>query len=284
MKIESKTYENITCTVQSQTRELNQQNMLNSVYVYDTTYQMKLDIILRSNSLKLEYEYRLEETPEITSVFPLQIKNLNTTIQLNGTRIRNATDEVSVSIGGVKCHILSIKDDGKNLECLLEALEAGKHNVALMDKVHGVAVMNLSSPIVIVSQAIISTIQPIEGSTHGGTEITIEGHGFHKHDSSVSFGSSLGKIISITPNVIKVISPQGRGAKKVIVKGKQEIFPGIAYTYDIAVTPLITSISPAHGAGGNSVTLSGSAFSNSVNDLLVHIGGISCNVTSTKNV
>ncbi|MGO4649985.1 IPT/TIG domain-containing protein [Nocardia sp. 2YAB30] len=100
------------------------------------------------------------------------------------------------------------------------------------------------------------TLIPREGSTAGGTTVTINGHNL-ANASAVHFGSAEATILTNTATSITVVNPAGAGAVPVTVTtpggtgslGHFLYFP----------PPLTNNVSPAEGpaAGGNTVVITG---------------------------
>ncbi|HUB73821.1 MAG TPA: IPT/TIG domain-containing protein [Solirubrobacteraceae bacterium] len=111
----------------------------------------------------------------------------------------------------------------------------------------------------------ISGVSPDAGSTAGGTEVTISGEGFSE-TSAVSFGGVPATSFSeLSPNTIVAVAPaHAAGTVDVsvtTVAGSSASTEADRFTY--APAPAIKKISPksSPAAGGKSVTITGSGFS-----------------------
>lgn len=99
-------------------------------------------------------------------------------------------------------------------------------------------------------------ISPSQGSTGGGTSVTITGTNL-AGATAVRFGGKSGTITGNTPTSVSVLSPAGAGAVDASV-----ITPGgtsgpLPFFY--VQPPVVLSVSPASGAvaGGDTVTITG---------------------------
>ncbi|MFD9540687.1 IPT/TIG domain-containing protein [Streptomyces sp. NPDC060022] len=103
-------------------------------------------------------------------------------------------------------------------------------------------------------------ISPNQGSTSGGTTITITGVNL-AGATAVRFGSRTATIISNTPTSITVINPAGCGVVDVNVTTAGGTSNSLSFFY--ISPPIAVSLSPDAGptAGANTVTINGYGFS-----------------------
>lgn len=99
-------------------------------------------------------------------------------------------------------------------------------------------------------------ISPNQGSTSGGTTVTITGVNL-AGALAVNFGNARATITANTPTSITVIAPASTGVAYVFVTTAGGISNSLPFYY--IQTPIVTSISPSSGpvAGGNTVTING---------------------------
>ncbi|MGW9075700.1 IPT/TIG domain-containing protein [Streptomyces kronopolitis] len=99
-------------------------------------------------------------------------------------------------------------------------------------------------------------ISPNQGSTAGGTTVTITGTNL-ANASSVHFGSKTATITANTPTSVTVTSPSGTGTVPVTVTTAAGTSNPLSFFY--IGPPFKSSISPITGvtAGGNTVTING---------------------------
>jgi hypothetical protein len=99
-------------------------------------------------------------------------------------------------------------------------------------------------------------ISPNQGSTSGGTTVTITGVNL-ANATAVYFGSNLANITANTPTSVTVLSPSGIGAVLVSVTTFGGTSNSLSFYY--IQMPIVTSIDPSSGplAGGNTVAING---------------------------
>ncbi|MEU2121018.1 IPT/TIG domain-containing protein [Nocardia niwae] len=106
----------------------------------------------------------------------------------------------------------------------------------------------------------LNSITPNQGSTAGGTSVTLTGSGF-TGATAVTFGSTPATSFTVVSDTqITAVTPAGTGIVPVTVTGPGGTSGAVPFIY--VVVPTITSISPTSGptAGGNSVTITGTGF------------------------
>ncbi|MFD9872191.1 IPT/TIG domain-containing protein [Streptomyces niveus] len=109
----------------------------------------------------------------------------------------------------------------------------------------------------------ISTINPSQGPTTGGTTVTLTGTGM-TGSTAVRFAST--NATSFTVNsatqITAVSPPRAAGAAAVIVVHPTGNSTSVTFTYVVATVPVVTGVAPSSGptSGGTSVTLTGTGF------------------------
>ncbi|MFI2279871.1 beta strand repeat-containing protein [Nocardia beijingensis] len=106
----------------------------------------------------------------------------------------------------------------------------------------------------------LNSITPNQGSTAGGTTVTLNGSGF-TGATAVSFGSTPAASFTVVSDTqITAVTPPGTGIVPVTVTGPGGTSGAVPYIY--VVVPTITSISPTSGptSGGNNVVITGTGF------------------------
>ncbi|GGN46730.1 hypothetical protein GCM10012285_31660 [Streptomyces kronopolitis] len=118
-------------------------------------------------------------------------------------------------------------------------------------------------------------ISPNQGSTAGGTTVTITGTNL-ANASSVHFGSKTATITANTPTSVTVTSPSGTGTVPVTVTTPAGTSNPLSFFYIGA--PFKSSLSPITGvtAGGNTVTINGTGLSTATT---VHFGAATATPT-----
>lgn len=114
-------------------------------------------------------------------------------------------------------------------------------------------------------------ISPNQGSTGGGTTVTITGTNL-SGATAVHFGAKLATITADTDTSVTVTSPSGTGTVPVTVTTPGGTSNPLSFFYVGA--PFKSTLSPASGvtAGGNTVTINGTGLSTAT---AVHFGTVS---------
>ncbi|WP_405891297.1 IPT/TIG domain-containing protein [Streptomyces sp. NBC_00133] len=109
----------------------------------------------------------------------------------------------------------------------------------------------------------LSSVSPSQGPSSGGATVTLSGTGF-SGVTAVRFGSNAAASFTVTGSTqIIAVTPPGTGAVNVTVTTSQGTSTQtVTYTYLTA--PVLSSLAPSQGstAGGTTVILTGSGFSN----------------------
>ncbi|MEV7790751.1 IPT/TIG domain-containing protein [Streptomyces sp. NPDC087512] len=110
---------------------------------------------------------------------------------------------------------------------------------------------------------VVSSISPNQGTTSGGTVVTVTGVGF-TGVFLVRFGAKPAASFTVNSNTqITAVSPPGTGTVNVVVTSDQgNSAQQVPFTYVSASAPAVTSVSPNQGpaAGGTQVTITGTGF------------------------
>lgn len=110
---------------------------------------------------------------------------------------------------------------------------------------------------------VVSAVNPDQGSTSGGTVVTVTGVGF-TGAFLVRFGTKPAASFTVNSDTqITAVTPSGTGTVNVIVTSDQgNSTQQVPFTYVSASQPTVTSVQPSQGptVGGTSVTLTGANF------------------------
>ncbi len=109
----------------------------------------------------------------------------------------------------------------------------------------------------------VASVSPSSGPAAGGTSVTISGANF-THATAVRFGSTAATSFVVdSATEITAVSPAGAGTVKVTVATPAGTSCSPTY-YSYLPSPAVTGVSPSAGpaAGGTSVTITGSYFTN----------------------
>ncbi|CAF0819146.1 unnamed protein product [Rotaria sp. Silwood1] len=233
----------------------------------------------------------------VTSISPVQ-GPAGTSITITGTGFSTVTCENIVLIGSsYQCPILNVSTTqivcqiGSN--SLLNAKSIENLNV-IRDRQ---GFLSNDGLIQFQFQPKITNVSPLQGSTAGGTQVTITGDGFTPSDTRVIVGSiEYTSQATITYSQIQFITQQPplnyidqTIPITILVRINQTVCSSGSCTYKWAqsVTPYLTSINPTSISGPQTLTLTGQnlAATGSISAANIHvtIGGQPCNVTSTSN-
>ena len=126
----------------------------------------------------------------------------------------------------------------------------------------------------------VTSLSVTTGPTSGSTFTVITGTGFTTSSMTVAFGGTLAIFTYNSPTSITAVSPaHSAGLVDVIVTtlaGSSPITTGDQFTYTGTSIPVVTGVSPATGAIGSTVTLTGTGF---IGTTSVTVGGVVASFT-----
>ena len=119
------------------------------------------------------------------------------------------------------------------------------------------------------------TVTPSTGSTAGGTAIVIGVSGVNGGTTTVTIGGNACTSIRVYSTQINCTTPAGTAGQKDIVVTQSSGSVTLTNGFTYATPPTVSSVSPnsGNGAGGTSITITGSNF---VSGATVTVGGSSC--------
>ncbi len=133
------------------------------------------------------------------------------------------------------------------------------------------------SPVLVVSlQATVGNISPNSGSTAGGTTVAVTGTGFSHipEDLSVAIGGIPCEVVSSTRSEITCITGASSATEfdvSIAVNGYQ-ITNSLRYTYDLAKTPLITTVDGGMDIlPGELIMISGEGFGSDISEVEIQV-------------
>lgn len=133
----------------------------------------------------------------------------------------------------------------------------------------------------------ISTINPSQGPTTGGTTVTLTGTGM-TGSTAVRFGST--NATSLTVNsatrITAVSPPRAAGAAAVTVVHPTGNSNSVTFTYIVAQVPVVTDVAPGNGPtlGGTTVTLTGTGFTGATAVTFAGVPATSFTVNSATQI
>ena len=136
----------------------------------------------------------------------------------------------------------------------------------------------------VVEMPIVTAISPTSGRTLGGETVTVSGTGF-TGTTKVTLGSiPATNLTVVNDTTITVVTPPqtSGGAVDVMVTtpaGSSQTSPADKYTY-VVVTPVVTGVNPSTGrtAGGDTLTITGTAFTDATRVAIGSIPATNLNV------
>jgi hypothetical protein len=217
-------------------------------------------------------------------------------VQVTGMNLLGATE---VWLGDDACSIDDASQDDI-IVCTAPAMCAGTYVVRVFVPLHGfarsIAVEGLTYQVMLELIA----VSPAEGSTAGGTRVTIEGRGFSDKSTNaniVAVWGAAAEVISANHTFLEIVTPAN--ADLVITNTSINIFvqvetdagkgnnstavgtscnPICEFGYSVDKTPAVTSVDPVSGSEGARITIHGTFASAAT---AVSIGGQPCtNVAS----
>ncbi|XP_071792804.1 fibrocystin-L-like isoform X2 [Asterias amurensis] len=217
-------------------------------------------------------------TPQVNDVSPDTVSGPSTSLVILGSGFVNNATLISVTVGVIKCEVTSASEDV--IECDVSYVPVGEQVVIVNIRGSGNAFFTTSNTLF--SSKDIDSVTPSTGSTEGGQVISTLGNGFVDGDTTVTIGGAACVVQSVTFFEIVCVTPaHSAGTVDLVVYSNGEEYPTESYDYSSVVTPTITSVTPANGTTGQSITISGSSFSTNVADVSVSIDNVACTVTST---
>ncbi|XP_022282369.2 fibrocystin-L isoform X3 [Canis lupus familiaris] len=229
----------------------------------------------------LSFTYALEDTPLLRELVP-NTGPPGTKIQIIGSNFGIDILEISVKIDNTPCNVTMVNDSV--LQCIIGDHAGGTFPVMMHRKTKGFAV----STVVFEYALTIQNIHPSQGSFGGGQTMTVTGTGFNPETSIILVCGSECAIDRLksdcTTLLCKIPHNDGRGPEQTcevsVVNGKDLSHSTTPFTYTMSLTPLISDIYPKRGstAGGTRLTITGSGFSENVQDVLITIAEAKCNV------
>jgi hypothetical protein len=136
--------------------------------------------------------------------------------------------------------------------------------------------------------AAVTALSPSSGSGAGGTTVTISGSGFASNTAEVSvrFGNSSCNVTAASFSSITCITGAmpagGFGPYQLAItpsSGAPEASPaGLTFTFDQALTPALTSVTPTRGSteAGTLLTITGSGFTAAAGQYSILLGSLAC--------
>ncbi|WP_158609678.1 IPT/TIG domain-containing protein [Cellulomonas triticagri] len=181
-----------------------------------------------------------------------------TSVTITGNGLQNAT---GVTFGGTAATITAQPADGTSLTVTAPPSETAGAAAITVARPTG----NVSAGTFTYVAPTITSVAPPQGTTAGGTSVTITGTGLSAA-TGVTFGGTAGTITGRTATTLTVTTPAhaaGPVAVAVVLPGL-DVTAANAYTYVVPTNPTVATMTPTSGpaAGGTSVTITGTNLGN----------------------
>ena len=211
-------------------------------------------------------QFTFSSKPIITSVSPSAGPVAGATaVTIQGANFSGAT---AVNFSSVQATNVSISADGSSITATSPPGNAGTVDITVVAS-GGSNTLSTADQFTYAPVPTVSGVLPAQGSTQGGTAVSITGTNFHGTGytvTAVSFGGVPATGFTInSATSITATSPAGSaGVAHVVVAtegGASTSSAADQFTY--VTPPAVSSISPAYGqvTGGTSVTITGTGFS-----------------------
>lgn len=188
------------------------------------------------------YTYLSSLAPQVYNINPNTVTGNLTTVLVNGTGFGRDAANVFVHAAGVNLQVTGVTYSTITLS--VGPLPAGSHPLTVVVTTRGLAVSNG----VTLTSKVTATLSPAEGSTAGGTPLTLTGNGFLAGNTTVTIAGAPCRITEVMPGrVLCLTPPHAAGSVQVIVQVLQVQYPVLTFNYSQAHTPRLSSVSPATG-------------------------------------
>ena len=206
-----------------------------------------------------------EGRPQVSSATPAEGPTAGgTALTIRGS---NFGLDSTVTVGAAAADV-SVRSETE-ITAVTSAQSAGSDEVVVSDE--GGASTGGPSFTYVALPPVVSSIAPAEGSTAGGTAVTIRGANFEAGATVTIGGAASEVVVHSSGEITAVTSAQPAGTEEVLVSdeaGNSQGGPTFTYT----VPPTVSSVTPSEGPvkGRRKVTITGSHF---VPGATVTIGG-----------
>ncbi|XP_039978517.1 PKHD1 like 1, tandem duplicate 1 [Xiphias gladius] len=234
----------------------------------------------------LNFTYSTAHTPVVGSISPTTGPS-GSVVTLTGSGFGTDTQLISVTINRVPCKVSTVSDT--QVQCTAGDNPGGPYPVMLHHQVKG----HGQSDVTFTYELTLSSVHPNDGSFGGGALLTIQGSGFDPHNSTVMICGEECEVHRemSTSTRLYCQSPFNNATESelscaVAVSNPLDAVTILnGFTYKSQLTPVVTEVSPRRGgtAGGTRLTITGSGFSNNMNEVNVTIAGTVCDVHSANN-
>lgn len=186
------------------------------------------------------FTYSSSVTPTLTGVSNGSISG-PTSIIISGSGFGARAEDVVVFAVTIPLEVTAVTNS--TISVNVGALPAGEHPLTVIVRSKG-----LATGVVSLSSEARATLSPRSGSVEGGTPLVITGNGFALGNTSVTVDGRHCDIQAVTPGELRFLTPPGgAGQVEVIIEVFSVRYAPLSFNYSEALTPAVTSISPATG-------------------------------------
>ena len=279
----SSSFTSIVCNTKASTND--QQQPVN------VTVKASTSECVASEISDCQYTFSDANTPVVSTFSPSNIVSPQPTellFQVSG--LPSQLSDVMVKVGKEICNVTLVDASSPLLKCQISGAVAGNHKITINVIGKGNARFDTGLSDTLVVEPKVTSISPDESSINGGLTVTINGNGFDPspNETTVTIGGDACKIMTVTYGQIKCVTPPQAASDSVALQvtvssNLGSSFPAATIAYTTAATPVVTSLSPTTGKGGDILTLSGSRLDPlpSNGEVEVLIGDVPCAVTSS---
>jgi hypothetical protein len=218
-----------------------------------------------------------KSAPVITSITP-NSGPPGTVVTINGNNFSNKSHENAVTISGAALSVRSA-----TATRIQAVIPVGAKTGHIAVQVYNAGQATSPHAFAVLAQLQVASLEPAMGPP--GTHVVLKGSGFSakKRDNTVKLGDAKCKLLSASPNELKVQIPK-KGAEtgrfKVEVKGVGTYeFPT---PFPVVYPPDVSTFSPVAGNVGTQVTIKGTHFGNTSAGVQVLISGRACQIMTVS--
>nr|XP_061786823.1 fibrocystin-L-like [Nerophis lumbriciformis] len=222
------------------------------------------------------FEWSEDKTPVVSGISPSKGSvGLGTRLTVTGSGFGD--QNASIMVGGAECVVEEVSADSQ--VCRLGSAGAGTVPVWINFPSLGRPRVAAGGVLNFTYQLIVSSFSPVSGSVAGGTLLTVMGFGF-SGNASVAVGDAVCSVVQASHTELKCRTPAGTaGSHAVTVHlGNMSEAASAAFTYDLALTPQISGLSPLKTSvfGWRLLTILGSNLGDQANGSAVYVGMREC--------
>ena len=222
------------------------------------------------------FNYSTSATPTVTSLSPGAASGA-ASLALTGLQFGSSP---VVRVGSAECVVSRASES--SISCSLAALPAGELPVTVYNTELGISCPGPNTTFT--SELSISSLSPAAGSHGGGSVLVVTGAGFHP-ELELSLCGEPCQVVNVTTEKVVCLTPASMSNSSLLACNltlAQQAATGLgpAFTYDLALTAMVDSVSPGRGGtgGGTLLTISGQGFAVTGNK--VTVAGSVCDIAS----